>query len=64
MKKSRRARHDTARTWLYTPIALWLRDCPLGRFFDAIDSDEEDAQEAWLFGIVTRHPFTGNPVAT
>ena len=31
-----------------TPFAVWSADCPLGRVFDAADSDEEDAMDAGL----------------
>ena len=31
-----------------TPFAVWSADCPLGRRFDAQDSDEEDAMDAGL----------------
>ena len=33
---------------LLSPFAAWSRECPLGRFFDALDSDEEDAMDALL----------------
>ncbi|MEI6449157.1 MAG: hypothetical protein WCP98_04305 [Actinomycetes bacterium] len=29
-----------------TPFAVWAADCPLGRRFDAADSDGEDAMDA------------------
>jgi len=29
-----------------TPYAVWTADCPLGRLFDILDSDEEDAMDA------------------
>ena len=38
-----------------SPTALWWRDCPLGRQIDALVSDEEDAMDSWLSGIVSRH---------
>ena len=31
-----------------TPFAEWCADCPLGRIFDAADSDAEDAMDAEL----------------
>ena len=31
-----------------TPHAVWLADCPLGRRFDAADSEEEDDMDAGL----------------
>ena len=31
-----------------TPFAVWTADCPLGRRFDAADSDDEDAMDAGL----------------
>ena len=31
-----------------TPFAVWAADCPLGRRFDALDSDAEDAMDAGL----------------
>jgi len=31
-----------------TPYAVWAADCPLGRLFDAADSEEEDDMDAGL----------------
>jgi hypothetical protein len=31
-----------------TPYAVWTADCPLGRRFDAADSEAEDAMDAGL----------------
>lgn len=43
-------------TSLRTPLsayAAWSRDCPLGRFFDRIDSDDEDVFDA-MYGPLAR----------
>ena len=37
-----------------SPFAAWLRDCPLGRYFDALDSDEEDALDAIYVPLARR----------
>ena len=31
-----------------TPYAVWSADCPLGRLFDILDSEEEDDMDAGL----------------
>ena len=36
------------RGYRLTPFAVWSADCPLGRMFDAQDSDEEDDMDAGL----------------
>ncbi len=35
-------------------FAAWSRDCPLGRYFDCIDSDVEDALDAMHGPLVRR----------
>ena len=36
------------RGYRLTPFAVWAADCPLGRRFDAADSEEEDDMDAGL----------------
>lgn len=41
-------RHQFRGRYRLTPYAVWTADCPLGRRFDAADSDEEDDMDAGL----------------
>ena len=46
--RSKGGRHQFRGRHRLTPYAVWTADCPLGRRFDILDSDEEDDMDAGL----------------